>query len=89
MAERLMVEVAYADEQQQIVRRIELPIGSSVFDAIEASQFGKLIPDLKIENAGIYGRKVAMDRVLDDGDRVEIYRPLKLDPMEARRRRAR
>ena len=38
---------------------------------------------------GIFSRRVAADDVLQDGDRVEIYRPLTLDPKDARRRRAR
>ena len=37
---------------------------------------------------GVYGRRVALDHLLADGDRVEIYRPLRVDPKEARRRRA-
>jgi hypothetical protein len=48
------------------------------------------IPGLVIDPAhlGIFSRKVAPDHVLGEGDRVEIYRPLILDPKEARRRRA-
>lgn len=38
---------------------------------------------------GVYGRKVASEHVLADGDRVELYRPLTIDPRERRRRRAR
>jgi putative ubiquitin-RnfH superfamily antitoxin RatB of RatAB toxin-antitoxin module len=38
---------------------------------------------------GIYGRRVTLDTKLADGDRVEIYRPLRADPKEARRQRAR
>jgi uncharacterized protein len=90
MAEQLTVEVIYADEQQQVVRTVELPSGSSVNDAIDASRIGELISaEFTIDGVGIFGRKVSLDHTLANGDRVEIYRPLKLDPMEARRRRAR
>jgi len=53
-----------------------------VRDALAAS-------GLQGNQVGIFGKRVAMDTRLADGDRVEIYRPLKLDPKEARRRRAR
>ena len=54
----------------------------NVRDALAAS-------GLQGNQVGIFGKRVAMDTRLADGDRVEIYRPLKLDPKEARRRRAR
>lgn len=90
MAERIAVEVVYADELRQLVQRVELDSGSSVAQAIDAAEVTKqLPPDFSVDQVGIFGRKVAMEWVLADGDRVEIYRPLTLDPMEARRRRAR
>ena len=61
---------------------IRLPDGATVRDALAAT-------GLKGTQAGIFGKRVTMDTRLADGDRVEIYRPLKLDPKEARRRRAR
>jgi putative ubiquitin-RnfH superfamily antitoxin RatB of RatAB toxin-antitoxin module len=91
MAERtIAVEVVHAGEAQQIVCKVELHPGSTVIQAIEASSIAGTLPDgVAINDVGIFGRKVALDRVLADGDRIEIYRPLKLDPMEARRKRAR
>ena len=59
--------------------------GSTVGDAIKASGIAQAA-GLKL---GIYGKVVTADTPLADGDRVEIYRPLGLDPKEARRRRAR
>ena len=90
MAEPVVVEVVYADETRQLVRRVELSSGSSVAQAIDVFVIAESLPaDIKIDNVGIFGRKVTMNRILLDGDRVEIYRPLALNPMEARRRRAR
>lgn len=90
MAEQLHVEVVYAGPSQQIVRRVSLPTGSTVMQAIEASGLARDVPGLVVDPArlGIFSRKASPDQVLEEGDRVEIYRPLTLDPKEARRRRA-
>ena len=90
MAEPLNVEVVYAGPSQQVVRRVSLPAGSTVMQAIEASGLARDIPGLVVDPSrlGIFSRKAAPDQVVGEGDRVEIYRPLTLDPKEARRRRA-
>lgn len=87
----IMVEVAYAAATQQIVRRLELHAGSTVMDAIRAAGLDGIVPPGGIDPAhlGIFSRRVSADELLRHGDRVEIYRPLMLDPMEARRQRAR
>ncbi|MGH8125277.1 MAG: RnfH family protein [Rhodanobacteraceae bacterium] len=70
--------------------QLSLPEGATVADAIAASGFRAACPDVAIGDGciGIFACKVAPGTVLRDGDRVEIYRPLKVDPKEARRRRA-
>ena len=90
MAEQVHVEVVYAEAARQVVRRVALPAGSTVMQAIEASGMAQEIPGLVVDPArlGVFSRKAAPDQVLGEGDRVEIYRPLTLDPKEARRRRA-
>jgi uncharacterized protein len=90
MAEQVTVEVAYAEPSRQRVLRVSVPAGSTVMQAIEASGLVQVVPGLVIDPArlGIYARKVSPDQVVHEGDRVEIYRPLTLDPKEARRRRA-
>ena len=81
----LRVEVVYASGKVAEVVAVRLPAGATVRDAIAASG---LAP--RDWNAvGIFGRRVPADAALADGDRVEIYRPLLLDPKEQRRRRAR
>ncbi|KRE87161.1 hypothetical protein ASG75_03175 [Rhodanobacter sp. Soil772] len=87
----IRVEVVYAGTEQPIQRRVELADGSTVMQAIDASGIVAMLPDGVIDPArlGIFARKVAPDRLVREGDRIEIYRPLLLDPMEARRRRAR
>jgi len=86
----ISVEVVYARAGQLIRCRVELLSGSSVMDAIEASGMREALPASEIDPSrlGILSRKVHPDTLVHQGDRIEIYRPLLLDPMEARRRRA-
>jgi putative ubiquitin-RnfH superfamily antitoxin RatB of RatAB toxin-antitoxin module len=69
---------------------VALPAGARVLDAIRASgaMVGEGAVDISTQAVGIWGRAAALDAPLADGDRVEIYRPLLMDPKEARRRRA-
>lgn len=86
----LAVEVAYADAERQDLVSVILRPGATVRDAIDESAIAEAFPevDLSIMSVGIWGRVVSRDHELADGDRVEIYRPLAVDPREARRRRA-
>lgn len=87
----ITVEVAYATPARQILLRIEAPAGSTVAEAIDLSGIRVEFPDLEPEPAavGIFSRKVSLDHEVNDGDRVEIYRPLLADPKEMRKQRAR
>jgi putative ubiquitin-RnfH superfamily antitoxin RatB of RatAB toxin-antitoxin module len=92
MAERTIhVEVVHAGAGLPLVFRVEVAAGSTVMQAIHASGIARLLPEGSIDpgRLGIFSRKVAPDCAVQDGDRIEIYRPLILDPKEARRRRAR
>jgi putative ubiquitin-RnfH superfamily antitoxin RatB of RatAB toxin-antitoxin module len=84
------VEVVYAEADRQVSRMVRVRPAGTVAEAIAAANLQSDFPGLEIdpERVGIFGRMVAMDQVLRDGDRVEIYRPLKLGPMEQRRLRA-
>ncbi|HWM45008.1 MAG TPA: RnfH family protein [Burkholderiales bacterium] len=81
----MKVEVVFARPEGAETVRVELPPGATVRDALAASGFQLL----KDQPMGIFGKRVALDQPLASGDRVEIYRPLAMDPKEARRRRAR
>ena len=78
----LKVEVVDARPGRAEVVEIRVPDGATVRDALAAS-------GMKGVQVGIFGKRAAMDTRLADGDRVEIYRPLAMDPKETRRRRAR
>lgn len=89
-AARIRVSVVYAEPGRVFNVGFELPAGSTVADAIERSGIRGARPDVEIreDRLGIFARKANPATVLRDGDRVEIYRPLTIDPKEARRRRA-
>ena len=91
MTERLRIQVAYARPERQEVRSLELPAGTTARSAVRQAGLESVFPEIDPDNAplGIYGRHVQDDQPLRSGDRVEIYRPLEIDPREARRQRAR
>jgi hypothetical protein len=90
MPQDLEVEVVFALPRRQHVVTLSLPAGATVADALRAvagrPPFDRL--DLDEAPVGIFGDRVPRDRRLEPRDRVEIYRPLIVDPREARRRRA-
>jgi putative ubiquitin-RnfH superfamily antitoxin RatB of RatAB toxin-antitoxin module len=86
----LRIEVVHALAHEQALVELSVPVGTTVRDALALSGVASRYPQLDIAagRIGIYGRVVAEDTVLRDGDRVEIYRSLIADPKQARRRRA-
>lgn len=86
----IKIEVVYATEKYVETVSLSLDYGSTVSAAIEKSEIIKKHPEINIDEnkVGIYSKLCELDTVLEDGDRVEIYRPLKADPKEARRSRA-
>jgi len=91
VAERLSVELVLATPEQQELLALEVDEGSSVGDVIARSDIGSRFPELAVDTmpVGIWGRPVSRDSRVGPGDRVELYRPLEIDPREARRQRAR
>jgi putative ubiquitin-RnfH superfamily antitoxin RatB of RatAB toxin-antitoxin module len=86
----LGVEVAYALPHRQWLWTLRVRRGSTVADAIAQSGCRIWLPDVSIDdhNVGIFSRPVTLATPLREGDRVEIYRPLQIDPKDARRKRA-
>ena len=87
---KIAVAVVYADPDRQVIRELHLAVNSTVKDAVAHADLNQEFPKVNFQAApkGIFGQQVADDQVLQDGDRVEVYRPLALDPKEARRQRA-
>ena len=91
MAEqKIWVEVVYAAVDRQALLRISVPPGATVRQALLVTDVASRFPELDVAHCpvGIFGKVVDGGRVLEEGDRIEIYRPLLADPMEIRRLRA-
>ena len=85
------IEVAYALPTGQKIIVLNVAPGTTAFEAARRSGIVKLFPDIDLEGSdmGVFGKAVkAHDYQLQEGDRVEIYRPLTADPKEVRRKRA-
>lgn len=82
----MKIEVAYALEDEQFLFEEEVAEGTTVDQALKASQLLKKFPQLNIEHVGIFSQIVKHDYVLREGDRIEVYRPLKADPRDRRRK---
>ncbi|MCT4700551.1 RnfH family protein [Enterobacteriaceae bacterium H20N1] len=90
MSPDINVEVVYALPEKQYLRQVKLAQGSTVAQAIEASGLLELRSDIDLNKnkVGIFSRPVKLTDTVNEGDRVEIYRPLIADPKELRRQRA-
>ena len=84
------IEVVYELPEKQIVRQMNLREGTTVEQAVKLSGILPRFPEIDLlkNKLGIYGKVVPPTTVLRDRDRIEIYRPLRVDPKEARRKRA-
>jgi putative ubiquitin-RnfH superfamily antitoxin RatB of RatAB toxin-antitoxin module len=88
----LRVTVVHSPAPREVRQwEVRLSEGATVLDAVRASGVAGDFPALEIgaTTVGVWGRKAHHDRLLADGDRVEIYRPLRVDPKIARRERFR
>lgn len=86
----LTVEVAYALPEQQFSLPLKVPPGTTAREAIDRSGLLQTHPeiDLTRNKVGVFGKLTRLDQVLREGDRLEVYRPLKADPKEVRKLRA-
>ena len=91
MSELIEIEVAYAAADRQEVIRVKVARGTTALGALAASGLEQRFPEIAAATPqlGVFGRVVASDHVVEAGDRVEVYRPLRADPRVARRSRAR
>ena len=86
----MRIEVAYAEPAREVVIGFERCDGCSVLDCVEHSGLFHLVPGLRHARLGfaVFGRRVEPADPVSDGDRIEVLRPLEIDPKEARRSRA-
>lgn len=88
--EAIAIEVVYALARSQTLIRLNVPKGTTVAQALARCGIASLHPEIDVDaiDVGIYGRSVSPMTILEEGDRVELYRPLIVDAGQARRRRA-
>lgn len=87
----MKIEITYALPERQELVTIDLPEGSTVMQAVEASGLLQKYPEIDpggVNKLGVFAKLAKADTVLRDRDRVEIYRPLIADPKEVRRQKA-
>lgn len=84
------IEVTYALPEKQFLLPVKVAEGTTIEDAIIASGILSLRDDidLKKNKVGIYSRPAKLTDIVQEGERIEIYRPLIADPKELRRKRA-
>lgn len=89
-AERIAVVVSYCPGPHRVDEvALVLPAGATVADALRESGLAARHPEVAGLKLGVWGKVRAPHEPLRDGDRVEVYRPLVVDPKEARRQRYR
>lgn len=87
----MKISVIYALPDRQIIRELDLDAGATLSEALARSGLTAEFPEIgaRALPVGIFGQVRPPDTVLRSGDRVEIYRPLPVEPKEARRKRVR
>ncbi|AJQ97444.1 RnfH family protein [Gynuella sunshinyii] len=92
MAEEFSIEVVYGTSQKQKIITVQVDAETTVFDAAVKSRIDREFPEIDFETQamGIFGKRVAKpkDQRVQKGQRIELYRPLLIDPKQARANRA-
>ncbi len=88
----ICIEVAYATPKRQLILKVDVADGTTMTEAVKASGILVEFPEIDLDSAkmGVWGKteKSPDARVMAAGERIEIYRPLLIDPKEARKNRA-
>lgn len=89
-ANQFQIELVYINPPTQHVQHLNVTAGDTIEKVIKDSGVLSKFPELDftVNKIGIYNKLVDLEYLLQEGDRLEIYRPLKIDPKEARRKRA-
>lgn len=87
---KINIEIAYASESDQELIKLELDSGTTAIQAIKNSKLLQMYPEINPDECqlGIYSKKIDGNAVLQNNDRIEVYRALKISPKESRRLRA-
>lgn len=89
IAVMLEIEVVYGLPDKQVLKKMNVQNGCTAREAVCQSGLDEIFSELDLQTAplGIFGKSVKDETLLRDKDRIEIYRPLLIDPKEARRKR--
>ncbi len=84
------IKVAYAEPDEQRILVCQIKLGTQVREVLNQSGIGHVFPEIDLDSCdiGVFGKAIKADYELEEGDRIEIYRPLIADPKEIRRQRA-
>ena len=84
------IEVVYATPAEQCLLALTVPVGTSIQSAIATSGILQKFPELELSSlrVGIFSKPRELADIVKEGDRIEIYRRLLIDPKEARRIKA-
>ena len=87
---QITVEVVFAKPGEQVLEQLHVPADATVESVIRGCGILERFPeiDLGTNKVGIFGKATKLTAGLQEGDRIEIYRPLIADPKEARKKRA-
>lgn len=89
---KINIEIVYALPNEQKIISLDVMSGTTLYEAIFQSGILASFPQIDVDNdsMGIFGKAVKKPKeyILEEGDRVEIYRPLLIDPKQARLNRA-
>ena len=91
MSEMINIEVAYALPDKQRIEKLSVAQGTTALEAVEQAKMERFfddLPDLTAAKLGVFGKVVPATHELSEGERVEIYRELLVDPKAVRRARA-
>jgi hypothetical protein len=90
MADRIHATVVYCLPDRQHILPVDLPPGATLRDAVVASGLLSLEPGVSVAalDVGVFNKPRPADTRVRQGDRIEVYRPLSVDPKAARRMRA-
>jgi putative ubiquitin-RnfH superfamily antitoxin RatB of RatAB toxin-antitoxin module len=86
----ITIEIVYAGVDPPIIRALRVPENCALIDALQQSNILTQCPEINLERnkVGIFSQLATLETTLHDGDRVEIYQPLLIDPKQARKLRA-
>ncbi|CAM5180399.1 hypothetical protein CDEF62S_05250 [Castellaniella defragrans] len=86
----MRVKIAFAAPTGVWQQALDVPDGATAGEALAASEFARQFPEYTDGPLamGVYGERCDAGRVLREGDRLELYRPLVFDPLASQRRRA-